>query len=127
VSIVQDLRTRGRHRGKTPWQLVQTIGRLEREADENTCQMVAMATEVDDANERADNAEKALAQAEETIRLRDQRITELLRRLDVAVKAEHVIAKTQELSVEEIRRHCVMPLHQSPLADPAHVPGMAHT
>jgi uncharacterized coiled-coil DUF342 family protein len=48
VSIVQDLRTRRRHRGKSPWQLVQTIGRLEREADENTCQMVAMATENDE-------------------------------------------------------------------------------
>lgn len=77
---------------------------------------------VDDANERRDNAEKALRQAEATIRLRDHTITELRRKLDVGVKAEHVIAKTQELSVEEIQRHCVMPLHQSPLADPAHVP-----
>jgi len=48
VSILQDLRTRGRHRGKTPWQLIQTIGRLEREADTAACQLVAMATEVDE-------------------------------------------------------------------------------
>ncbi|NED31027.1 hypothetical protein [Streptomyces sp. SID8499] len=47
MSITQDLRTRRKHRGKTPWQLVQTIGRLEREADAATCQMVAMATEID--------------------------------------------------------------------------------
>ncbi|MER5843259.1 hypothetical protein ABT099_23765 [Streptomyces prasinus] len=47
MSLIQDLRTRGRHRGKSPWQLVQTIGRLEREADDATCQLVAMATEVD--------------------------------------------------------------------------------
>lgn len=48
MSISQDLRTRRKHRGKTPWQLVQTIGRLERTADENTCQMAAMATENDE-------------------------------------------------------------------------------
>ncbi|MFF9309992.1 hypothetical protein ACF1BS_03685 [Streptomyces sp. NPDC014748] len=47
MSIAQDLRTRRKHRGKTPWQLVQKIGRLEREADQATCQMVAMATEID--------------------------------------------------------------------------------
>lgn len=48
MSIIQDLRTRGRHRGKTRWQLVQTIGQLEREADAATCQLVAMATENDE-------------------------------------------------------------------------------
>ena len=47
MTITQDLRTRRKHRGKTPWQLVQTIGRLEREADAATCQLVAMATEID--------------------------------------------------------------------------------
>jgi len=75
--------------------------------------------------ERRENAERALAQAEDAIRLRDRRIADLERRVDVGVKAEHVIAKTQELPVEEIRRHCVMPLHQSPLANPAHVPAWA--
>lgn len=44
----QDLRTRRKHRGKTPWQLVKTIGRLEREADEATCQLVALTTENDE-------------------------------------------------------------------------------
>ncbi|MGW3196249.1 hypothetical protein ACWDBD_17015 [Streptomyces sp. NPDC001118] len=48
MTITQDLRTRRKHRGKTPFQLVQTIGRLEREADEATCQMVALATENDE-------------------------------------------------------------------------------
>lgn len=48
MSILQDLRTRGRHRGKTPWQLVQTIGRLERDADRLTCQIVELATENDE-------------------------------------------------------------------------------
>ncbi|MGW0312073.1 hypothetical protein [Streptomyces flavidovirens] len=45
MTIAQDLRTRARHRGLTPWQLVQKIGRLEREADDLTCQMVALSTE----------------------------------------------------------------------------------
>jgi outer membrane murein-binding lipoprotein Lpp len=48
VTITQDLRTRAKHRGKTPWQLVQTVGRLEREADNQICRMVAMATEIDE-------------------------------------------------------------------------------
>lgn len=48
MSVVQDLRTRAKHRGLTPWQLIQKIGRLEREADEATCQMVAIATENDE-------------------------------------------------------------------------------
>jgi hypothetical protein len=63
VSIAQDLRTRRKHRGKTPWQLVQTIGRLEHDADERTCQMVAMATENDelraDRNRLAEELDKA--------------------------------------------------------------------
>lgn len=63
MSIAQDLRTRRKHRGKSPWQLVQTIGRLEREADDRTCQMVAMATEIDelraDRNQKAEELDKA--------------------------------------------------------------------
>lgn len=47
MSVVQDLRTRARHRGLTPWQLIQKISRLERQADTMTCQLVAMATEID--------------------------------------------------------------------------------
>jgi hypothetical protein len=46
----------------------------------------------------------------------EAQIAELERRLAVGVLAESVVAKTQELSVEEIRKHCVMPLHQAPFA-----------
>ncbi|WP_171117878.1 MULTISPECIES: hypothetical protein [unclassified Streptomyces] len=69
-----------------------------------------------DEQERRKTAEKELQQAEEVIRLRDREIADLKRKVDVGVKAEHVIAKTQELSVDEIRKHCVMPLHQAPFA-----------
>jgi hypothetical protein len=69
-------------------------------------------------------AETELAQAEAAIRLRDQIIADLKRKVDVGVKAEHIIAKTQELDPEQVRRYCVKPLHQSPLAvtDPGRVP-----
>ncbi len=75
MSILQDLRTRARHRGKTPWQLVQTIGRLEREADEATCQMVALATEVDELrgqrNELTGELDKAAIDYDELLGDRD--------------------------------------------------------
>jgi hypothetical protein len=60
VSIAQDLRTRVRHRGKTPWQLVKTISRLEREADERTCHLVAMATENDELRAERNQLEAQL-------------------------------------------------------------------
>ncbi|MFF7184659.1 hypothetical protein ACFZAR_05370 [Streptomyces sp. NPDC008222] len=87
----------------------------------------------DDANERRDIAEKALAQAEETIRLRDRQIADLQRKVDVGVKAEHVIAKTQELDLRTLQERFetgpVRRLGASPLAatHPAHVPAWVRT
>lgn len=46
MSIIQDLRTRARHRGCTPFQLTQKIGRLERENDNLACQLVGLTTEI---------------------------------------------------------------------------------
>lgn len=63
--------------------------------------------------ERRRVAERELAQAEATIRLRNQEISDLKRRVDVGVKAEHVIAKTQEIDPEEVRRYCITPVHLS--------------
>lgn len=74
MSIGQDIRTRRKHRGKTPWQLVQTIGRLEREADEATCQLVALATENDEL--RADRNQLA-ARLDETALANQATIDEL--------------------------------------------------
>ncbi|MET8113731.1 hypothetical protein [Streptomyces prasinus] len=90
MSITQDIRTRARHRGKTPWQLVKTIGRLEREADETTCQMVELATENDrlraDRNRiSAQYEEQAVANGATIDRLTVHR-NELLREL-TALKA----------------------------------------
>lgn len=53
----------------------------------------------------------------------ERQIEELERRLNRDVLAESVVTKTQELSLDEIRRHCVVPLHESPMAtvDPGRV------
>ncbi|BBC30064.1 hypothetical protein SGFS_013580 [Streptomyces graminofaciens] len=58
-----------------------------------------------------------------------RQVAEVKRRLEIRVLAENVIGQTQEIPVEEIRRHCApVPLHQSPMPrrDPAHVPAWAH-
>lgn len=64
----------------------------------------------------------------EVVRGLEAQLAEAGRRLDIACKAETAVTQTQEISVEEIRRHCTpVPLHQSPQArrDPAHVPAWA--
>ncbi|MFD7465059.1 hypothetical protein [Streptomyces tendae] len=59
----------------------------------------------------------------------EQQIADLERRLAVGALAESAAARTQELSIAEIRQHCVkpVPLHQAPFAtvDPAHIPTWA--
>ncbi len=147
MALLQDVRTKARHRGLTPWQLVQKIRRLEQEADETTCKVIELTTEVDElkaertrlegdfdkaaidlsgAREDLALAREEIRQLEAAVELRDQTIEDLARKIDVGVKAEHVIAQTQELDSEQIRRHCAkpIPLHQSPLAvvDPGRVP-----
>ena len=173
MSIVQDLRTRARHRGKTPWQLVKLVGRLERQADENTCQMVAMATEIEELKagqaEKADELDKAAIDYSNLLEDRDEwrdQALALRARFGDQIAAEEnanavtvppayrdttdpadqatqpipVIAETQELDPEEVRRICaqsvaaitpvpavlpVMPVHKTPQANPGHVPAWA--
>jgi hypothetical protein len=57
----------------------------------------------------------------ETVRGLERQLDELRERLDIGVKAEHVIAQTQEIPVSTP----VLPLHQSPQANPAHAPAWA--
>ncbi|MFJ3812227.1 hypothetical protein ACIPWE_38430 [Streptomyces sp. NPDC090073] len=63
MSITQDLRTRRKHRGKTPWQLVQTIGRLERQADARECELVGLATRVSELYAERNQLEQQLDEA----------------------------------------------------------------
>ncbi|MCX4232105.1 hypothetical protein [Streptomyces ortus] len=55
----------------------------------------------------------------------ESEVAELQRRLDIACRAETAVTRTQEISLDEIRRHCVKPLHQAPFATAA--PGWAPT
>lgn len=62
----------------------------------------------------------------EIVRGLEQQIADLEHRLNVGVLAESVVTRTQELSLDEIRQHCVIPLNQSPMAavtDPGHAFG----
>jgi hypothetical protein len=65
----------------------------------------------------------------ETVRGLEQQIADLEHRLNIGVLAEHIVAKTQEIPVEQIRQMCAkpVPLHLSPMANPAHVPAWAQT
>ncbi|GFH34346.1 hypothetical protein [Streptomyces pacificus] len=55
MTLSQDIATKARHRGLTPWQLVQKIGRLERALDRAKCDGMDLATRVSElAAERAD-------------------------------------------------------------------------
>lgn len=147
MALLQDVRTKAKHRGLTPWQLVQKIRRLEQEANTAACEVIELTTEVGEltaertrlegdfdkaaidlsgVREDLALAREEIRQLEAAVELRDQTIEDLARKIDVGVKAEHVIAQTQELDAEQIRRHCArpIPLHQSPLAvtDPGRVP-----
>ncbi|MFE4420369.1 hypothetical protein [Streptomyces sp. NPDC056817] len=143
-----DLRARAKHRKKSRSELVQKIGQLEREADESTCRIVALASEIDDlttANDeltaernrleaqlrrQAVQAGEVIRQLEKVVRLRDRQIDDLQRKVTIGVRAEHVIAKTQELDPEEIRKHCtqtrVMTLQQAHCIGPVTDPGRTH-
>ncbi|MER6350574.1 hypothetical protein ABT186_01655 [Streptomyces sp. NPDC001634] len=122
-------RTTPRHRA------VDEVGRLRHQLAGAEIYMAGQRVQIEDleierdnATERRDIAEKALTQAEAVIRLRDQRIAELERRLNVGVLAEAVVAKTQELDCRSLQERFetgpVRRLGASPLAatDPAHVP-----
>lgn len=121
MSISQDLRTRRKHRGKSPWQLVQTIGRLEREADEATCQMVAMATQVDeltaDRNQLARKLDEAAiahqATIDELTTERDgyaEELTALKRRFAAQIAVE---ANTHRVTVPPMYRDTSDPADQA--------------
>jgi outer membrane murein-binding lipoprotein Lpp len=47
MALLQNVRSKARHRGLTPWQLVQKIRRLEQGLDETTCKVIELATEND--------------------------------------------------------------------------------
>ncbi|MFF2383675.1 hypothetical protein [Streptomyces sp. NPDC058108] len=78
---------------------------------------------VDQETRHAETIARIDARHAEVVEGLEAQIANLEHRLKVGVLAENVVVKTQELSLEEIRKHCVMPLHQAPFAtvDPGRV------
>lgn len=138
MSALQDLRTRRKHRGKTPFQLVQEVGRLERVLDERDCELVAKATTLAELEQQCNRLAGELDQTRiEAQRIAEQdarqikelrrQVADLTRKVDIGVNAEHVIGKTQAMDADEIRAHCTQPkqLWQPPMAavtNPGHLP-----
>jgi chromosome segregation ATPase len=136
VSIAQDLRTRAKHRGMKPWELIQKIGRLEREADNLACQLVAMATEVDGLKrerndlkdsldaagiERSGALEDLRTEREETARLR----AELANRDAITVQPMERDTTAIEDQATAPAGVDVRPLWEALATNPAHVPSWA--
>jgi chromosome segregation ATPase len=64
--------------------------------------MTALERELADERQARAVAEKALEQAEKTIRLRDQEIDGLKRTAGIRAQAENVITPTQEIPAEQV-------------------------
>lgn len=125
ITLIPGLKGHGRHRAQdcirelkgevaklTEWQAA--ADDFFEQQDRN---MTALEQELTAEKRARAAAEQELEQAEKTIRLRDEEIAELKRTAEVRAQAANVITETQELSVDEIRRHCTpVPLHQAPFA-----------
>lgn len=155
--LLQDVRTKARHRGLTPWQLVQKIRRLEQGLDETTCKVIELATENDvlkaERNRLEGDFDQAaidLSGAREDLRAAEDEIAYLRKRLAPFLAAEAnetavtvppmhrdtsdgADQATEPIDVRDLRARFaegpVVTLHPSPQAavDPAHVPSLAGT
>ena len=84
MSIFDTVMAHGRHRRLTRLQLMEKVGRLEREADNRTCQLVGLATEVDELRgernqleAQLDTAGIELSGAREDLAAAEQELTAL--------------------------------------------------
>ena len=70
MSLSQDLATKAKHRGLTPWQLVQKIGLLERALDRAKCDGMDLATReselTHERNELADRLDQVVIELGDT-------------------------------------------------------------
>ncbi|WP_306317306.1 MULTISPECIES: hypothetical protein [unclassified Streptomyces] len=151
MSIAQDLRTRAKHRGMSPWELVKKIGRLERElaakdreADGLACQLVQLATEIDglkrERNQLQEDFDRAAIEysgALEDVHTRDREIASLKAELAPHRAAQ---ANRDAVTVPPMERDTtavedqatapagidVKPLWEALATSPAHVPSWAH-
>lgn len=127
MSLIHRARHLGRHRAKTPAELRAAL-------DKADCQLIGLTTEIDQLTAHLDAAGINLSgaredlriatghldQAEQAIRDRDRRISELEHRLAVGVRAETIVATTQAMDMSSVRERFehgpVRRLGASPLA-----------
>jgi len=143
VSILNTLVAHGRHRKLSRLELLEKVSGLEREADEATCQLVALTTQVDElkanrnqleqqldeagielSGARADHAQTVAridARHAEIVAEMQQHIDDLTRRLNIGVLAGAAASETQEIDASELQARFadgpVVSLHHSPQAD----------
>ncbi|MFD5027052.1 hypothetical protein [Streptomyces sp. NPDC058373] len=124
-------RTRGRHRGATPAELraahaedVRIIDALRGTVADLMTQLDQAGIDFSGALEDLRVARAELAQAEQAVTDRDRRIADLERRIEVGVRAAHVIADTQPCQVldDRFEHGPVRRLGASPLADTVEIP-----
>lgn len=141
MSIAQDLRARAKHRGMSPWELVKKIGRLEREADNMACQLVAMAAEIDglkrERNQLQEDFDRAAIEysgALEDVHTRDQEIASLKAELAPhraaqanrdAVTVPPMERDTTAVEDQATAPVAVLTLQQAFGTDPTHIPSWA--
>ena len=152
MTLLDTVRAHGKHRKATRLELVEKVGRLERElADRESLLREAATTlgetigernqlqdQLDEAGielsgEREDHDQMVArieARHTATVAEMQREIDDLTRRLEVQCLAEAAASKTQEIDAREIQARFadgpVVSLHHSPqAADPAHVPSWA--
>jgi outer membrane murein-binding lipoprotein Lpp len=130
MALLQDVRTKARHRGLTPWQLVQKIRRLEQEADETTCKVIELTTEVDELKaERTrlegdfDQAAIDLSGCREDLQAAEDEIAYLRKRLAPFLAAEAnenaVTVPPMERDTTAIEDQATGPIYVQTLRDAA--------
>jgi chromosome segregation ATPase len=121
-------RRQAKHRGKSGLELRRELAAAEGKIASLTAAVDQISAERTTAEGRADRtaidldaARKEIARLENVVQVRDQRIADLERRVEVGVRAEHVVAETQPIPVTTP----VLPLHKSPLDNSGHIPAWA--
>ena len=143
MSVLDAIKSHGRHRKLSRLELIEKLAETERERDQKTCELAALATQVDElkternqlqdqldqagielSGARVDHAETVAridARHAEIVAEMQQQINDLERRLEVGVLAEAAASKTQEIDARELQARFtegpVVSLQHSPQAD----------
>ncbi|WP_020135118.1 hypothetical protein [Streptomyces sp. 351MFTsu5.1] len=117
MSLLQDVKAKAKHRGLTPWQLVQKIRRLEADLDETTCKVIELTTEVDELKAERNQLEADFDQAaidlsgsREDLQAAEDEIAYLRERLAPYLAAE---ANANRIDVPAMERDTSHPADQA--------------